>query len=175
MGRLDGKKVLLVIASRNFRDEEYAQPRKILEGEGTRVTVAASATAPATGMLGMTVRPDLLLRDADASDYDAVVFVGGSGAGEYWEDPTAHALATAAAGAGRIVGAICIAPVTLANAGLLKGKRATVWPDCLPQLKAKGATTVETPVARDGRIVTGNGPEAASEFGKVLVEALAEA
>jgi len=172
MGRLVGKKVLMVIASRNFRDEEYEQPRKILEGEGATVTIASSSLVPAKGMLGKVVKPDVLLQDAKASDYDAVILVGGSGASEYWDDKTAQALATAAAGAGKVVGAICIAPVTLANAGLLNGKKATVWPDCKPQLKKKGAAVQDAPVVRDGKLVTADGPTSAEAFGREIVKAL---
>jgi protease I len=172
MVRLAGKKVLMVIASRDFRDEEYAHPRGALEQAGASVTVASSSLTPAKGMLGAVVTPDLLLEDAKASDYDAVVFVGGSGAGEYWEDATAHALAKAAHGAGKVTAAICIAPVTLANAGLLAGKSATVWHECREALKNKGARLVDAPVVLDGTLLTGNGPPAASEFGKALVKAL---
>jgi protease I len=172
MGRLDGKRVLLVIASRDFRDEEYAAPRKALEEAGARVTVASSSLKPSRGMLGLVVQPDLLLPDARAADYAAVVFVGGSGAGEYWDDATAHALAKAAVAAGKVTAAICIAPVTLANAGLLAGKSATVWPECRNQLTQKGARLAEGAVVCDGPLITGNGPPAAAEFGTALVNAL---
>ena len=174
MGTLNGKKALLVIASQNFRDEEYAEPRKALEAVGAAVTVACSKLGTARGMLGAAAKPDILLADAQASDYDAVVFIGGSGANEYWESPTAHALARSAAAAGKLVAAICIAPVTLARAGLLKGKRATVYPSCEGDLAAGGATVTKGPVERDGKLITGVGPQAAGAFGKALVEALSK-
>lgn len=172
MGKLDGRRVLMLIASQKFRDEEYLTPRRILETEGARVTVASSSLAPSTGMLGATVKPDVLLKDVKADDYDAVIFVGGYGAQEYWDNATAHALAKGAAGAGKVTAAICIAPVTLANAGLLAGRPATVWPDCAEQLRSKGARLVTSPVVVDGRLVTGSGPEAAESFGRSLVEAI---
>ncbi len=106
--------VLMVIASRDFRDEEYARPREILESAGYTVIVASRSRETARGMLGMRVQPDLLLSEACAADYDAVVFVGGSGAQTYWDDPEAHRLAREAASGGKVVAAICIAPVILA-------------------------------------------------------------
>ncbi|MBI3322255.1 MAG: DJ-1/PfpI family protein [Candidatus Omnitrophica bacterium] len=167
-----GKRVLMVIASDKFRDEEYQKPRALLEAAGVKVTVACSKLAEATGMLGMKVRPDILLKDAEVDDYDGVVFVGGMGATEYWDNPTAHSLARLAHGAGKLTSAICLGPMTLANAGLLKGKKATIWKDAVADFKTKGVVYTGKPVERDGKIVTGSGPDAAEEFGKALLETL---
>jgi len=172
MAPLTGKKALLVIARTNFRDEEYAEPRKALEAAGVQVAVASSKQGQCRGMLGATANADIALRDAKAINYDAVVFVGGSGAQEYWNDGAAHKLAIAAVQLGRVVGAICIAPVVLAKAGLLKGRRATVFPSCEEQLAVEGAHVTRNPVERDGKIITAVGPQAARDFAKALVKAL---
>ncbi len=58
------KKVLMVIASNQFRDEEYQKPRQLLEAVGIQVTVASSSLKESTGMLGLKVKADLLLKDA---------------------------------------------------------------------------------------------------------------
>jgi protease I len=167
------QKVLFVIAHRDFRDEEFREPKAVLEKAGFTVTVASSGTGVATGMLGMRYTPDLLLSEAKAGEYEAVVFIGGAGAKEYWEDAQAHAIAREAVSSGKVVGAICIAPVTLANAGLLKGKKAAVFPSVAASLTAKGAQCTGKKVERDGLLITASGPEAAKEFGSTLSEALA--
>lgn len=169
---LAGKKVLMVIASAQFRDEEYQKPRKILEGEGVKVTVASSSLNESTGMLGLKVKPDILLKDAKPEAFDAVIFVGGMGATEYWDNPQAHALAQAIAKAGKPTTAICLAPMTLANAGLLKGKKATIWKDAVGDFKSKGVVYTGASVEKDGVVITGSGPDAAEAFGRALVEAL---
>ena len=166
------KKVLMVIASDQFRDEEYQKPRAILEKAGMRVIVASSSLKEATGMLGLKVKADLLLKDAKIEEYAAVVFVGGMGATEYWDNPVAHALARSSYQAGKPTSAICLAPMTLANAGLLKGKKATIWKDVVGDFKTKGVVYTGKPVERDGKLLTGSGPDAAEEFGKALAEAL---
>lgn len=166
------KKALLIIASQKFRDEEFLQPKKILEDGGVEVTVASSSLATATGMLGARVKPDILLEDVNVDDYDAVVFVGGNGASEYWNDPLAHSIAQEAERKGKLLCAICIAPVTLANAGLLESKRATVFGSEIDKIKARGAVYTGAGVERDGRIITGQGPKYASDFGKAILEAL---
>lgn len=171
---LSGKKVVMIIASDQYRDEELTKPKAMLEKAGAQVTVACSSLDEAKGMLGGRAKPDVLLSDVSCDDYDAVVFVGGSGASEYWDDSTAHNLAKAAAAQDKVLGAICLAPVTLARAGLLKGKRATVWKSERGQLSTAGAECVDQPVVTDGKIITGDGPAAAEEFGKALMRALAE-
>ena len=172
MKKLTGKKVLMVIAKSKFRDEEYVEPRQVLENEGANITVASSSRDVATGMLGLQVKPDVLLNEVREADYDGIVFVGGGGAAEYFNSPVAHKLAQNFFSRGKLTAAICIAPATLANAGVLKGKKAVAYPSSEPILKAQGAVLTKTNVVVDGNIVTAVGPEAAKQFGQKLVEVL---
>lgn len=167
------KKAAFIIAEQNFRDEEYKVPKEVLENKGIKVVTASTTTGECVGKLGMKVTPDVLVKDLDPAEYDAVIFVGGGGSEQYFNDATAHELAKSAYAQGKIVGAICIAPVILANAGLLEGKTATVFPDGAPVLKEKGANYTGKSVEVDGRIITGNGPDAAQEFGEKLADLLA--
>jgi protease I len=162
----------MVIAQKSFRDEELLTPKKAFESAGHSVTVVAPSTATATGMLGAKVTPDGTIKDAESAKYDAVVFVGGSGATALFDDRDAHRLAREAVEGGKVVGAICLAPSILARAGLLKGKRATVWKSESKTLESGGATYTGEPVTVDGKLVTGNGPEAAAEFADELLKQL---
>jgi len=172
MADLSGKKVVMIIASRNFRDEEFNEPYRLLKNSGAEVTIASSSLEQAVGMLGGTAKPEVLIGDVKAEDYDAVVFVGGSGSSEYFNNPTAHKIAQEAAAAGKVLCAICIAPSTLANAGVLNGKKATCFNSEAGNLKAKGADYTGSPVERDGNIITAQGPNAARDFAKAIAEAL---
>ena len=168
------KSVLMIIAKQNFRDEEFAEPRKILERAGAQVTVACSSLQEAAGVLGkVRVKPDITLEQVNATDYDAVIFVGGPGAKEHWDDPAAHRIAREAHEAGKLVCAICIAPVTLANAGVLEGKRATVFHGESATLQEAGAIYTGTSLEQDGTIITADGPKAAAAFGNAIRDALA--
>jgi protease I len=169
---LKGKKVVMIIASKNFRDEEYLEPKKILTEAGATVVTASSSLSQATGMLGAKVKPDILISDLNPDDYDAVIFVGGSGSDEYWENSVAHNIARKAIEKNKIVSAICIAPVTLANAGLLAGKKVTAFPSVQGQISKSGAKYTGRPVEQDGKIITGSGPEAARQFGETIKKAL---
>lgn len=78
--------VLMVIANRDFYYQEYAAVRSSLEARGLRVIVAAgdkTAAVPQGMMSGLAVQPDRALAAVDASDYSAIVFVGGWGSSQY--------------------------------------------------------------------------------------------
>ena len=171
---IQGKSILMIIASKDFRDEELFHTREVLEQNGGKVTVASTTRETITGMLGKTAVADILLSEANQADYDAIVFVGGFGAQEYFNDSTAQSLARKAAKDGKVLGAICIAPSILANAGLLKGVKATVYESERDNLVRNGAQYTGDKVTKDGDIVTANGPEAARAFGKALVGKIAE-
>lgn len=165
-------RTLMVIAPRVFRDEEYAEPKAVLEAHGAQVTTASVAPGECIGKLGMHATATVSVEDAAREEWDAVVFVGGAGASVFFDDPAAHELARHQVERDAILAAICIAPSTLAHAGLLEGVRATAFPDRESDLKAHGAVWTGEPVTVDGRIVTGNGPQAATQFGEAVARAL---
>jgi len=76
------KKILMIIASQNFRDEELLTPKKIFEKNDFKVEIASSSLNIATGMLGARIKPEILINDVKVKDYEAVIFVGGVGATE---------------------------------------------------------------------------------------------
>jgi protease I len=168
------KKILMVIASNDFRDEEFSVPFAALKKEGFDIVVASSKLGPAKGMLGMSVDTDILLSSAKHSDYDAVVFVGGSGAQVFWDDVIAHDLARSMNKENKIVAAICIAPVILANAGILEGKKATVWKSESNTLESKGVKYTGKPVEVDANIITADGPSSAQDFAQAIINKLKE-
>jgi len=86
-------------------------------------------------------------------------------------------MAKDAARENKVLGAICIAPALLAKAGVLQGKKATVWSSPLDKspikiLEKSGAIFVAEEVVSDDGIVTANGPGAAKKFAQALIEAL---
>ena len=172
--KMEKAKILMVLAPSNFRDEEFQKPKAIFERAQALVTVASKGVSEARGMFGAKAAVDKDISEVNAADFDAIVFIGGSGASVYFNDPQAQALAKDAYDQGKIVGAICIAPSILANAGILAGKKATCFPSEASNLQNKGATYTGELVTVEGRIITGSGPEAAGEFGEKIIEALGQ-
>ncbi len=159
---------LVIIANEGYQDHEFAGTEMGLVNAGFQVIVASTEVGPCRGKFGGHVDAQMAIHDLDVKDFDRVAFIGGPGAKTLQNNHDAHRIAKDTVKAGKILGAICIAPTILAKAGVLKGKRATVWNEDGAQdqlLTENGATYTGDEVTIDGKIVTGNGPEAATKFG----------
>jgi len=166
------KKVVMVISHEGFRDEELLNTKEALEAKGINVLVASTDLSEAKGKLGAKIKPDILYNDINIADFDAIVFVGGPGSLKFWQDPVAHNLLKEGYTSGKIVAGICSAVVTLAKSGILKNKKATVFPGDSRELVASGINYTAKPLERDGNIITANGPLAARDFGEEIAKAL---
>ncbi|MCM8803844.1 MAG: DJ-1/PfpI family protein [Candidatus Omnitrophica bacterium] len=166
------KKVLMVIAFENFRDEELFTPKNILEKNGIKVDIASVKKGVAKGMLGAKVNVELTIDFTKEDEYDGIIFVGGVGSETLFNNKYALNLANQFYKNKKVVGAICLAPVILANSGILKGKKATCYFSASDILKKNGAIYTGNLVEVDENIVTGNGPFAAEKFGIEILKLL---
>jgi len=171
--RIDGKRVIIIVAPTQFRDPEYFIPKQVLESAGAYVATASTQTGQIVGLEGRIANVDMLVSDVVPLSFDACLFVGGAGAGIYFDDTAAQNIPIIMNGQGKLITAICIAPTTLARAGLLNGKKATSFPSAKQDLVMGGAKYTGADVERDGNIITANGPDAAQAFGEAIVRALA--
>ncbi len=168
------KNILMVVAPKDFEDVEFYTPKTLLEINGANVTVA-STTSTALGLNGSTCTTDIMISNAKAKDYDAIVIVGGTGViGSLWDDKDLRNLLKDADKEKKMIAAICAAPPILARAGLLKNKKATMfpWSDGIKELTKNGAKHVDKEVVVSGNIVTGRNPDASVAFGLKLCEEL---
>lgn len=176
---LEGKKAALIVAFRDFRDDEYFVPKKSLEDAGIEILTVSTKEGTAIGADGGEARVDFLLGNLVVSDFDAIIFIGGPGALGNLDNEESYRVAREAIENDKVLAAICISSTILAKAGVLEGKKATVWSNPLNKkpieiLQENGAIFEDEPVVVDGKIVTGNGPQAAKQFGETLVRVLTE-
>lgn len=172
--------VMILIAPERFRDEEYSQTHAALTGAKANVTVVSSQKAPCTGMRGSIVHAQMALDDAVKQKWDCLAIIGGDGVGVYLDDPRVAKIARQVVDDGKVLAAICMAPVVLAHAGLLDGVDATVFPDPAYQqdLRDHGAN-LQSDAVVEGKnnvngapLITANGPKAAFAFGLTLTGVL---
>jgi protease I len=176
MPGLDGKRILYIIAQRNFRDEELSTPKQMFEKQGAKVTVASETTEEARGMLGLRVKPDISVREANPNNFDALIIAGGTGSPKLADLPEVLNLIRRFNSQNKLVAAICLAPYVLAKAGILKEKTVTTFPEdfVLMELKRARAIYDEKPVVADNNIITADGPQSAREFGEQVIKVLSK-
>ena len=167
------KRAVLIVASENFRDEELFETKRALDATAVQTTIASTRTGFIRSMLGNIAEARILVSQLRVDDYDAIIFIGGPGAAEYFNNPVALNIAREAVSKRKILAAICIAPTVLANAGVLTGVRATGFLSEREKLVQAGAVYTGAPVERDRFIITGSGPTASVQFGRVVADALA--
>ena len=170
-------KAVIAIAPEKYRDEEFAEPVAAFTKAGIAFDIASTRAGTCTGMLGGKTTAGLSFDDIDPKDYKGLIIIGGSGNQTYlWEDDILVQLASYFHGKDKVVAAICLAPVVLAKAGILKGKKATVYdsPVAVLEMKKGRALVTKDLVVTDGRIITANGPAAAKAFAEAVVKELSD-
>lgn len=168
-------KVLLVIAPEKFRDEELQIPVEVFDEVGIGYDIASTRTGICEGMIGASAEATLAIDDADPALYGGIVIVGGIGSQDFlWDHAGLQDLVRTFFDTGKVVAAICLAPVVLARAGVLEGREATVFrsPAAEREMERGGAILVKVPVVADLDLVTASGPQVARAFAGAIVEKL---
>jgi len=176
MPSIDGAKIL-IMATNRFEESELFGPREILLGRGAKVSLASldrdEIMATVHDDPGKRITPDLTIAEARAEDYDALLLPGGVGNPDRLRmDEAAVALIKAFDAAGKPIGAICHAPWLLAEADLLRGKRATSWPSIRTDIRNAGAEVVDEAAVTDGHLVTSRKPDDVPAFTAALIAAI---
>ena len=165
------EKPVVVMVAPGFEEVELTAPVDILRRLGVKVVLAGVEGLMVEGAHGMTVRADMLLVDVDAADFRGVILPGGPT--KLPEYPAVLALVREMHAEGKLVAAICAAPLALEAAGVLGGRRITCYPAPFVRENITSVECVtEDSVVVDGSIITGRGPGAAMDFGYALGEYL---
>ena len=145
----------------------------LLRRAGITVVTAGLDAEPVVASRGVRLIPDTTLAEALRQEFDMVILPGGAaGTDNLDRDPRILVLLLKLAQSGRFTAAICAAPKVLANAGLLRGKKATSYPGILDQMRPEEVTLREAAVVKDGNVITSRGPGTAMDFALTLIETL---
>ncbi|MEP6808990.1 MAG: type 1 glutamine amidotransferase domain-containing protein [Chthoniobacterales bacterium] len=178
MGKLDGKKVAILVAS-GFEQVEMTKPRAALEEAGAETTIVSPKAGQIQGMnhadKGDKFDVELELDSAKAGDFDALLIPGGlMNPDELRSTPKALEFAKHFFKAGKPVAAICHAPWVLIDADVVRGRTLTSWPAIQTDVKNAGGTWVDEEVVVDNGLVTSRRPDDIPAFNRKMVEEFAE-
>lgn len=166
---------VLIVAADGFEEWELFGPRQILQKRGAEVVLASLTREPIQATVhddpGRTIRPDLVIDEARADDFDALILPGGVRNPDHLRiHGNVIALILSFAERGKPIGAICHGPWLLVEADLLRGRTATSWPSIRTDLRNAGAKVVDDAAVTDGNIVTSRNPDDVEAFTDALIE-----
>ncbi len=163
-------KVLIPLAH-GFEEIEAITVIDILRRAEIDVVLAGLQPGPVTGAHNISVIPETTIDTVNADSFDMIVLPGGQpGSDNLNADPRIHALLKEFSARDKLIGAICAAPIVLAAASLLRGKRVTCYPTYRDRLL--GGIYEDTSVVSDDNILTSQGPATAIKFGLAVIDQL---
>ena len=176
--KLDGVRVA-ILATDGFEQSELFEPKKALEEAGATVSVVSLEPGEIKGWnhtnWGETIEVDLTVGEARAEDFDALQLPGGvMNPDKLRMNEQAVNFVKAFFDAGKPVGAICHAPWTLIEAGVVSGRTVTSYASIRKDLENAGAKWVDREVVTDNGLVTSRQPDDIPAFNEKIIEEFAE-
>ena len=161
--------ILIFLSANNFSEEEYLIVKKVFLRAGKKIFITSDSYNACTGNSGMKIQADTDFLNVNEKNFSAVVLVGGKGSKDYWDNETLHKIARNFQVAGKVVAAICSAPIILARAGLLTKIPATCWAEDKNELINLGVEYKDRSIITENAVVTADGPRSAEQFAETVL------
>ena len=162
----------MILPVKDFNEEEFLTVKNTFEKKELKIFIASNSSGLCTGKSGLKVKADISFYNIHESNFAAIVFIGGQGVKDYWNNSILHKTSQKFLNSKKPVAAICSAPVILAKAGLLKGVASTCFPDDKKELERAGAEYKDMPVVVRKKIVTAQNAQASLEFSEAVISLL---
>ncbi len=165
--------MVYVLLAEGFELVEAMAPVDILRRAKVEVKTVGVTGKQVAASNGVPVVADIEIANAQPEGLEALVLPGGlPGTLNLEQSPEVQGLIDFCTENGKLVGAICAAPSILAHKGLLKGRKATAFPNFQKDLQEGGASLSESFVVQDGDFITARGMGVSTQFGLKLAAAL---
>ena len=177
--RLQGKKIAFLTANEGVEQVELVEPLEAVREAGAEAELLAPEAGEVQAFDHLdkadTFPVDRTVGEADAGEYDGLVLPGGvANPDQLRTKPEALVFVRGFFAAGKPVGAICHAPWTLIDAGVVEGRTLTSWPSLETDLRNAGADWVDEEVHVDQGLVSSRKPDDLEAFKAKIVEEFAE-
>jgi protease I len=161
--------ILIFLPANNFNEEEYQIINRVFAKASKQVFISSDSNTICNGDKGLKVRADTNIYNVNENNFSAIVLIGGKGSKDYWDNENLHRIVKDFKSSGKIVSAICSAPVILARAGLLSNIPATCWSEDKNELIKSGIQYQDRSVVIEKNVITANGPRSAEQFAESVL------
>jgi protease I len=163
-----------VLLGPDFQDAELRVPLDRLRDAGHQPEILGTKQGEMLrGKLGEeVVRAEHAVRDRSPREYDALVIPGGKSPAHLRKDADAVRFVKEFVASGKPVAAVCHGPQMLVEAGVVRGRQMTSWPEVRKELEDAGAKWVDREVVEDGMLITSRKPEDLEAFSRALLARL---
>ncbi|WP_200958866.1 type 1 glutamine amidotransferase domain-containing protein [Nocardioides sp. Root190] len=173
----DQLKIAFLIAPEGTERVELTEPWAAVADAGHQPVLLSTATGKAQTFDHLDraeeVDIDAVVGEAAPEQYDALVLPGGVANPDALRlDEAAVAFIKAFVESGKPVAAICHAPWTLIEAGVVRDRRLTSWPSLRTDIENAGGTWVDERNVVDGNLITSRKPDDLPAFTAALLEAI---
>jgi protease I len=177
---LQGKRVAFLVANEGVEEIELTEPWNAVRDAGgePRLISPESGYVHAFNHLdkGDRFEVELTTAEVDPDAYDALVLPGGvANPDQLRTDDGSVKFIRQMLDDGKPVAAICHAPWTLIEAGVVEGRTLTSWPSLRTDLENAGARWVDEEVRVDGNLITSRNPDDLPAFCTTIVREFAAA
>ncbi|HET7313292.1 type 1 glutamine amidotransferase domain-containing protein [Salinisphaera sp.] len=178
-GQLKGKKIAFLVAD-GFEQIELTRPWQDISDAGAEVQLISLHSGEVQGMDGDinkadTFKVDKTVDEVAASDYDGLILPGGTiNPDGLRVNETAVSFVRDFFKQHKPVAAICHAPITLIEAGVVDGRTLTSFPSIKTDLQNAGANWVDREMVCDEGLVTSRSPDDLDAFCSKAIEEFAE-
>jgi len=161
--------ILIFLSANSFSEEEYLIIKRVFLKAGKTIFITSDSTTVCNSDNGIKVKADIDFYNVNDKNFSAVVLIGGKGSKDYWNNEQLHNIIKKFKRAGKIVAAICSAPIILARAGILTNIQATCWSDDKNELIKLGINYNNRSVIAEKGVITSDGPRSAEQFAETIL------
>ncbi|MCF8241646.1 MAG: DJ-1/PfpI family protein [Melioribacteraceae bacterium] len=161
---------MMILPAKNFNEQEFLSVKSIIESSGIKLFIASDANGLCVGENGLKVKADIQLYNVHESNFRGIVFIGGKGVVDFWENTLLHKIIHKFYESLKPVAAICGAPVILAKSGILNNIDATCYPDAKKDFEKYGVNFIDQDVVIGKQIITAKGPVNAIDFARAFAQ-----
>lgn len=166
------KKVVMLVSPEEFCETEYTIPHDLFVEKFKFEVETVSSGLRAKGNRGTVIEINNNAVDIDVGDYDGLFVVGGIGMIKYSKDKGAQKLLKSFVRQKKPIAMICYAPLLAAEAGIMRGREVTGWPEIMGKVRRSKGIWTGLPIEKDDSLFTAIGPDDSENFAWVFANFL---